>query len=194
MAAGAAEAARVAAEEKAADKAAIAAAQRTRADALQRQEYALETRAAEVERNALAEARRRLTLSDEALEAAQMAIVDPKTAGLVAARLAERTAKLRETRDRRLPPPDAEDFVPKRRPVTVSSKVDWDRSRDGDDALDASRAGGLARERLAAASDALLLEASYLDDEKRAALLTQLQDELVAKTAAAAEANREKSG
>ena len=56
-------------------------------------------------------------------------------------------------------------------------------ARSCDAAADASKAGDLARERLKQASDALLLEASYLDDAKRAALLAQLQDDLVAKTA-----------
>ena len=217
-------AARAAAEEKVAEKQFKAAAEKARADELQRQEYKYETAAAKVEREALLAARDRLALDPAAADEQRTALVDPKRAPArdlffsrraeaalphpapqrrrtraaspdpfpprrlqseVAEQLVARTEALKRARDARLPAPAAK--PPPVRPAAPLGPL-FDRAADDRDR--AAAASAMARDRLQEASDSLLLEANYLDDDTRAKLAADLAARLVKKTEAAAEEKR----
>ena len=184
-------AAAAAAADKAEEKRLAEIAAKQRADDLQRQEYKYETAAATVEREALLEAKKRLALDDAvADELRRSAIVDPKTASAVADELARRTEALKGERDRRLPAPEPETFVA---PVRAAAKLQPLDDADANARDDARAADDLARDRLKEASEGLLLEANYLDDDTRAKLAAELAKRLVAKTSKTAEGKREQS-
>ncbi|KAH8053738.1 hypothetical protein JL722_9213 [Aureococcus anophagefferens] len=216
-------AARAAAEEKVAEKQFKAAAEKARADELQRQEYKYETAAAKVEREALLAARPprprprgRRRAADRARRPQARARVGPffsrraeaalphpapqrrrtraaspdpfpprRLQSEVAEQLVARTEALKRARDARLPAPAA-----KPPPVRPAAPLGPLFDRAADDREGAAAASAMARDRLQEASDSLLLEANYLDDDTRAKLAADLAARLVKKTEAAAEEKR----